>query len=38
MLDLFFFDVDHLKSLIEFVTILFLFDVVIFLAARHVES
>ena len=30
MLDLFFFDVGHFKSLIEFVTILFLFYVVIF--------
>ena len=35
---LFFFDVDHFKNLIEFVTISLLFYVLVFLAMRHVGS
>ena len=33
-----FFDVDHLKIFIKFVTILLFFNVLFFLATRHVGS
>ena len=33
-----FYDVDHFKSFIEFITILLVFSVLFFLARRHVGS